>query len=77
MINDYSDVDRIVIFRDLTYDEMKQEIDDNKFEDILSDRYEDFVHVCEIIEEKKSQIESVTCVFEDGQVKFDIKEKEI
>lgn len=74
-MTDYTTADRIVLLRDVTFDEMKQKIDDQKLEDILCDRYPDFVRMCEAIESDRENIESVTAVYEDEQVKFQIKMK--
>lgn len=75
MISDYSHVNRVNLFKELTYDELKKEIDEQKFEDIIFDKYDEFVAFCTEIESNKSAINSVSCEYIDGELMFDIKYK--
>lgn len=75
MITDFTETDRIILFRDLTYDEIKKEIDERKFEDILLDKFGDFVTFCEKVEQNAENIETISSYYEEGELRFDIKYK--
>lgn len=67
--------DHIVVFRQLTIDELSNSINEDKFSMILKDRYLEFLSLCdEVI--GRSDIEGVSCYIESGELKFTIKYKE-
>lgn len=67
--------DHIVVFRQLTIDELSNSINEDKFSMILKDRYLEFLSLCdEVI--GRSDIEGVSCYIEGGELKFAIKYKE-
>lgn len=76
MVTNFEKTDRIILFRDLTYDEIKKEIDERKFEDILLDKFSDFVAFCEKVEQDAEKIETISSYYESGDLRFDIKYKE-
>ena len=76
MTTDFKNTDRIILFRDLTYDEIKKEVDERKFEDILLDKFGDFVAFCEKVESEANTIESISSYYEEGELRFDVKYKE-
>ena len=75
MITDFTETDRIILFNNLTYDEIKKEIDERKFEDILMDKFGDFVAFCEKVEQNAENIKAISSFYEDGELRFDIKYK--
>ena len=75
MISDYTHVNRVNLFKELTYDELKKEIDEQKFEDIIFDKYDNFVAFCTEIESNKSNIKSVSCDYVNGELIFDVEFK--
>lgn len=76
MITNFGETNRIILFRDLTYDEVKKEVDERKFEDILLDKFSDFVAFCEKVEQAAEKIETISSYYEEGDLRFDIKYKE-
>lgn len=75
MITNFEKTDRIILFRNLTYDEVKKEVDERKFEDILLDKFNDFVAFCEKVEQDAEKIETISSYYEDGDLRFDINYK--
>ena len=74
-MEDFSKTDRISLFNNLTYDEVKKQIDERKFEGILLDKYNEFVEACNEIEEHADELKSVSCVLKDGEVSFELEYK--
>ena len=76
MITDFKESNRIILFRDLTYDEIKKEIDERKFEDILLDKYDEFVAFCEKVEHEGDRVKSITSYYAEGELQFEVKYKD-
>lgn len=66
---------RIVLLREVTRDETGVEVDEQKLEDVLCDRYPDFVRMCEEVEADRENVISISSTLEDGIIKFDVQKK--
>jgi hypothetical protein len=65
---------RIEVFQHLTYDEITQSLNMNKFDSILDKYYDDFVEFCDKIKEKATKLTSISCYIEDDKIHFVIEE---
>lgn len=66
---------RIRLLNKLMTDESSGEIDDAKYESLLTDKYDDFIEICELVENEADSIEDIKCHMEDGELKFEIIRK--
>lgn len=63
---------RIEIFRHLTVDEIKNEINEIVFDNLLGAHYNEFVEFCEKIKAHANEISTVSCYIENGELNFEI-----
>lgn len=63
--------DRIDIFSQLTTDEVSQKLDDEKFEALLGDHYQDFAQFCTFLIPVADRIGSVSCWITDNEIHFE------
>ena len=66
---------RIQLLNKLMTDESTGEIDEIKYETILTEKYDEFIEICELVEKDVDSIEDVKCYIEDGELKFSIIHK--
>ena len=66
---------RICLLNKLMVDETTGEIDDFKYESILTNKFDEFIEVCEIVESDPNSVKDVKCYVEDGELKFSIIHK--
>lgn len=72
---DYHTADRDQLLRMVITNPDTQTVDDQILEDVLCDRYFDFVKLCEEVESTRSEIKAITSKYENGQTKFEIQKK--
>lgn len=63
---------RINLLNKLMTDESSGEIDDVKYESLLTDKYDEFIGICELVEKESDLISDVKCYIDNGEVKFSI-----
>lgn len=68
-------MNRIDIFRNLVYDEIRKEVNEQIIDDIVMEKFDEFIDLCNELEAKGESIESVKCHYENGELYFDITYK--
>lgn len=69
--NDSIDLsNRMELFRHLTSDELRSDINQVIFKGLLEDHYDKFVDACDYVKFNREIIASVSCFIESGEVNF-------
>lgn len=63
---------RIRLLNKLMTDESTGEIDEIKYETILTEKYDEFINLCELVEREADSIDDVKCYIEGDEVKFSV-----
>ena len=71
----FNHMNRMAFLKDLLCDD-RSEVDENTLEELMMEKYDEFVDVCKEIEENVDRIESVKIIHDNGNLKFDIVYKE-
>lgn len=66
---------RIKLLNKLMTDESTGEVDEFKYETILTEKYDEFIEICELVEKEPNSIEDVKCYIKDGELKFSVIHK--
>jgi len=73
---DYSEIDRITIFKHLSIDQITNTVNMSIFENLLNDYYSDFISFCDQVKSSPEKIGSVTCYIKYGKLEFDLQLEE-
>ncbi len=73
---DYTEIDRITVFKHLAVNQIDNTVNMTIFENLLNEYYSDFISFCNQVKESSDKIESVTCYIENGRLEFDLKLEE-